>query len=109
MAVKFHSNIDVLEIFLDVGDISVGPHQIGETRPGSFEGGLYVLQCLTQLRAHVSCADDLAGFVAGKLSRHEDQPTRFNGDDMGVEDEVVDSALVQSLGLNVAAIDRHVS
>ena len=82
MAVEFHADINVFEIFIDVGDISVGSHEIGETCPGSFQGGLYVLQRLAQLRTHISYADNLASFISGKLARHEDQLSWLNTDDV---------------------------
>jgi hypothetical protein len=105
MAVEFHADIDVFEILVDVGDIGVGPHQVAEARTGSFQSGLDILQCLPQLGTHVACADDLASFVTGELAGYEDEPLRLDADDMGVQDKVVYSALVQRFWLDVAAID----
>src|SRR5262249_6323591 len=109
MAVELHPDIDVLEILVDVGDIGVSPHQVAEACAGSFQSGLYILQCLPELGTHVPRADNLASFVTGKLAGYEDKPPRLDADDMGVQDKVVYPALVQRFWLDVAAIDRHVT
>jgi hypothetical protein len=95
----------VFEILVDVGDVGVSPHQVAEACTGSFQSGFYILQCLPQLGTHVACADNLASFVTGQLAGYEDEPPRLDADDMGIQDKVVYSALVQGFWLDVATID----
>jgi hypothetical protein len=76
----------VLEELLDVGDVGVGLHDVGEGGAGRGQRRLDVLAHLAELRAHVAGADHLAARTASELAGHEDRPLALDDHHVGVED-----------------------
>jgi hypothetical protein len=103
----FHSHIGMLEVLVDIRDVGIGSHEVAETCSRGFQRGFEVLERLSQLRAHVSCAHDPTILVSRKLPGDEDEPAWLDTHDVRVENPVVDTALMQPLGLNITSIDRQ--
>jgi hypothetical protein len=56
VTVKLHANIDVLEVFVDVGDVSVGANQVEQGAASGLQSKRHVFENFSQLCSHISGA-----------------------------------------------------
>jgi hypothetical protein len=99
-----HADVDVLEELVDVGDVSIGLHDVGQGRARRLQRGLDVLAHLAELGAHVARADHLAGGPAGQLAGDEDRLLALDDHHVGVEHVAPDHTLAERPGLDVLTL-----
>jgi hypothetical protein len=99
-----HAHVHVLEELLDVGDVGVGLHDVGEGRPGRGERGLDVLAHLAELRAHVAGSHHVAARAPRELARHEDRLLALDDHHVRVEHVAPHHSLAQRRRLDVLAL-----
>src|SRR5262249_15369919 len=99
-----HPDVGVLEELLDVRDVRVGLHAIGERGASRGQRRLDVLADLTDLRAHVASPDRLALAIPRELAGHEDRLLAFDDHDMGIEHVPINHPLAERFRLDVLAL-----
>src|SRR5215831_14365107 len=104
-----HAHVDVLEELIDVGDVGVGLHDIGERGPRRGQRGLDVLADLAELRPHVARSDDLAARSSGELARDEDRLLALHDDHVRVEHVTAHHPLAERFRLDVLSFHDALS